>query len=310
MDNAFPLAEDELEGDPSLEPIMSSDVPLGADDEAAEIDRPLGNRRVPVEAPGDLMAQLSLDDDKDRNGMTEQIVGIRPLGTTPNSNRHRLPPTGAPNFSPGAAASASLKAAQNAALAQADEEALRRPPPKLGTGTRVAHLAPPPEAAARRDPMDALVDQRQRDGHMQILSAESSGGKGEEFEEGEEEDEESSEPSASDEDGSWITWFCSLRGNEFFCEVDEDYIQVRQRMIRIVPYWLHVRLQVGRHSHLAQRPQDDFNLTGLNTLVPYYDYALDMVLDVEMPMEDSLTEEQQEIVESAAEMLYGLIHAR
>merc|ERR1712137_616878 len=38
--------------------------------------------------------------------------------------------------------------------------------------------------------------------------------------------------------------------------------------------------------------------------------GLDMVLDVEMPMEDSLTEEQQEIVESAAEMLYGLIHAR
>lgn len=57
-------------------------------------------------------------------------------------------------------------------------------------------------------------------------------------------------------------------------------------------------------------PQDDFNLTGLSTMVPYYEYALDMVLDVEMPMEDSLTEEQQEIMESAAEMLYGLIHAR
>ncbi|KAL3815309.1 hypothetical protein ACHAXA_006811 [Cyclostephanos tholiformis] len=95
-----------------------------------------------------------------------------------------------------------------------------------------------------------------------------------------EEEEDSSEISPSDEDGSWIAWFCNLRGNEYFVEVDEDYIQ------------------------------DDFNLTGLNGLVPYYDYALDMVLDVEMPMEESLTEEQHEIVESAAEMLYGMIHAR
>ena len=44
--------------------------------------------------------------------------------------------------------------------------------------------------------------------------------------------------SGSDEDvAAWISWFVSLRGNEFFCEVDEDFIQ------------------------------DDFNLSGLSSQV-------------------------------------------
>jgi casein kinase II subunit beta len=83
----------------------------------------------------------------------------------------------------------------------------------------------------------------------------------------------------SDEEYSWISYFCSLKGNEFFCEVDVDYIH------------------------------DNFNLTGLSAQVPYYEFALDIILDVETN-EDQLTEDIQEMIEGEAEALYGLIHAR
>ena len=83
---------------------------------------------------------------------------------------------------------------------------------------------------------------------------------------------------SSEEEESWVSWFCSRKGNEFFCEIDEEYIQ------------------------------DDFNLTGLRNMVPHYDYALDLILDSDN--DDVLTEEQQEVIEASAEILYGLIHAR
>ncbi|KAJ4902612.1 Casein kinase II subunit beta' [Raphanus sativus] len=82
------------------------------------------------------------------------------------------------------------------------------------------------------------------------------------------------------DDTSWISWFCNLRGNELFCQIDDDYIQ------------------------------DQFNLCGLIHQVPYYDYALDLILDVDFTHGERFTEKQYELVESAAEMLYGMIHAR
>jgi hypothetical protein len=44
--------------------------------------------------------------------------------------------------------------------------------------------------------------------------------------------------------------------------------------------------------------------------VSYYDYALDLILDADTPSAEILTDEQHELVESAAETLYGLIHVR
>ena len=48
---------------------------------------------------------------------------------------------------------------------------------------------------------------------------------------------DSSESSDSGDDVSWINWFVNQRGNEFYVAIDEDYIQ------------------------------DDFNLTGLSSMV-------------------------------------------
>jgi casein kinase II subunit beta len=110
---------------------------------------------------------------------------------------------------------------------------------------------------------------------------------------------------------TWISSFCALLGHEYFAEVSEEFIE------------------------------DDFNLTGLQTQVAMYKEALEMILDVEPEDDDEEEEEEEEdddnesglgdgvgvrqaterrqhsrmasdlsVIESSAEMLYGLIHQR
>ena len=118
---------------------------------------------------------------------------------------------------------------------------------------------------------------------------------------------------------SWIASFCACLGHEYFAEVTEEFIE------------------------------DDFNLTGLQTQVPMYKEALEMILDVEPEDDEEDYEEEEEeeeedddddmamrdendnripgdyrrnerknmrsvtdmqVIESSAELLYGLIHQR
>ncbi|KZO91498.1 hypothetical protein CALVIDRAFT_530790 [Calocera viscosa TUFC12733] len=84
--------------------------------------------------------------------------------------------------------------------------------------------------------------------------------------------------SESDYANSWISWFLSTKGNEYFCEVEEDYIL------------------------------DRFNLTGLNAEVQNYAQALDLIND--NLGDDDIEDEMRATIEVNARFLYGLIHAR
>ncbi|KAH3763563.1 casein kinase II subunit beta [Pelomyxa schiedti] len=112
-----------------------------------------------------------------------------------------------------------------------------------------------------------------------------------------------SDSSSTESNTSWIQWYTSSRGNELFCEVDEEFIN------------------------------DQFNLYGLSSIVPGYTGALDIILDNEEEEEEGYEEEEDEVEEEDdgtgrivrhskksaqehemlmrnAELLYGLIHAR
>jgi casein kinase II subunit beta len=81
-------------------------------------------------------------------------------------------------------------------------------------------------------------------------------------------------------EGGWIPWYCSLKGNDFLAEVEEEYIR------------------------------DNFNLYGLRARFQYYDHALEMILSGDPPEEEDLADKEYLDIYREAQDLYGSIHAR
>ena len=75
-------------------------------------------------------------------------------------------------------------------------------------------------------------------------------------------------------EGGWIQWFVNLKGNEFFCEVDEDFIRKKSNLIGI--------------------KCDDY---------------IDTLLSPEAPNDATLNEEYLENLSNIKDV-YGLIHKR
>ncbi|KAI8816798.1 casein kinase II, regulatory subunit [Fimicolochytrium jonesii] len=103
-------------------------------------------------------------------------------------------------------------------------------------------------------------------------------GEEEEFEEEEELEESVSGSESGSSVVTWVSWYCSRPGYEYFTEVPDDFIS------------------------------DEFNLTGLQNVMPYYNEALDLILDLEL--EEQVSPPIMTMYETAAEYLYSLIHAR
>lgn len=76
----------------------------------------------------------------------------------------------------------------------------------------------------------------------------------------------------------WIDLFLGIKGNEYFCDIDDEYIR------------------------------DRFNLTGLNQEVSKLLVLIDIITDIN-DIENHPVESRDQL-EQNARMLYGLIHAR
>lgn len=83
---------------------------------------------------------------------------------------------------------------------------------------------------------------------------------------------------------TWITLHCARKGNDFYCRVPDEFVE------------------------------DNFNLTGLNEVVPNYEHAVAHLLGrkFRQTSHERMTRAVPSLdtIERSAERLYGLVHAR
>ncbi len=93
-------------------------------------------------------------------------------------------------------------------------------------------------------------------------------------------------------EGGWIQWFCALEGNDFFVEIEEEYIRDSFNL-----YGLKGKFEAERYRWVS----------GFYYLARE---CLELILSPYSPTEQDLQDENFLELNQEASDLYGLVHSR